>query len=149
VAHLRHVERLLRPGGAYYLIVPDKRYCFDCFLAESALEDVVAAHVSRRRVHTLQSVVQHRAFTTHNEPPRHWAGDHGELTNVKARAEAAREEWIAAAGAYIDIHAWQFTPSSFERVISGLVEHGYTSLRPVRVFETPHRRFEFCAILSR
>src|SRR4249919_1725326 len=31
IRHLREVERLLRPGGLYYLIVPDKRFCFDHF----------------------------------------------------------------------------------------------------------------------
>ncbi|MFG7489383.1 methyltransferase domain-containing protein [Methylorubrum rhodesianum] len=35
IRHLNHVSRILRDGGRYYLIVPDKRYCFDHFLEAS------------------------------------------------------------------------------------------------------------------
>ena len=31
VQHLQAVGELLEPGGSYFLIVPDKRYCFDHF----------------------------------------------------------------------------------------------------------------------
>jgi SAM-dependent methyltransferase len=32
IGHLKEVGHLLLPGGAYFLLVPDKRYCFDHFI---------------------------------------------------------------------------------------------------------------------
>jgi SAM-dependent methyltransferase len=76
VRHLTQVAALLGPGGHYFLIVPDRRYCFDHFLPDSSLSGVLAAHREGRRVHRLESVIEHRALTTHNWVDRHWAGDH-------------------------------------------------------------------------
>lgn len=59
VEHLQQVSRLLRPGGRYFLLVPDKRFCFDALLAESTIADVLDAHHAQRKVHALKSVVEH------------------------------------------------------------------------------------------
>lgn len=44
ISHLQMVHNLLVPGGYYFLIVPDKRYCFDHFKPESTTADVLYAH---------------------------------------------------------------------------------------------------------
>lgn len=149
VQHLQDVHKLLRPGGAYVLIIPDKRYCFDHFIPESTLTEIVAAHLERRRVDSMRSVIEHRAFVTHNDPLRHRAGDHGELAAVRERAENAAEERRQADGSYIDVHALQFTPQSFERLVAELTALKLIELTAARVFPTPWGGFEFCAILTR
>lgn len=152
VHHLRQVAELLEPGGCYFLIVPDKRYCFDHFLPESTVADVLDAHHAGRRTHSLRSVVEHRALTTHNQCPRHWAGDHadaGYRASIPARAARAVAEYEAANGGYVDVHAWQFTPPSFRALTGALVELGLTALHPIRSYETPRNRLEFCAVLQR
>ena len=63
IRHLREVERLLEPGGCYALVIPDRRFCFDHYLRDSAVEDVVQAFREQRKVHTFNSVVEHRALT--------------------------------------------------------------------------------------
>jgi SAM-dependent methyltransferase len=68
-AHVQGVGQLLLSGGAYFLLVPDKRYCFDHFIPTSNLAEVIVAHYERRKVHTLRSVIEHRALTTHNDSP--------------------------------------------------------------------------------
>lgn len=152
IHHLQQVGDLLEPGGCYFLIVPDKRYCFDHFLPESTIADVLDAHQSKRRVHSLRSVIEHRALTTHNDCNRHWAGDHqdpGYRDSVAVRAAQAIREHVAANGSYVDVHAWQFTPESFRETMSMLFSLRFTSLRPARVYETPRSRLEFCAVLTR
>src|SRR6185503_9123777 len=57
VRHLKDVAALLAPGGAYYVICPDKRYCFDQTLENSTIADVLEAHLTGRQVHTLSSIV--------------------------------------------------------------------------------------------
>ncbi len=91
------------------------------FLQPSTVAQLLGAHLENRKVHTLSSVVEHRALTTHNDPARHWAGDHGDPEeNRAARIASAIQEINDANGAYIDVHAWYFTPQSFRQVITDL-----------------------------
>lgn len=152
VQHLKDVERLLGPQGRYVLFAPDKRYCYDYPLPESSLADVLQAHVERRKVHTLGNIVASRALATHNDRFRHWAGDHMEAdytSGVAARAQDAVREFVEAQGAYIDVHAWRFTPDSFEFIIDRLAEMGLSPLRIGEVHDTVRNRFEFSAVLVR
>ncbi|MCG6859306.1 MAG: class I SAM-dependent methyltransferase [Salaquimonas sp.] len=152
VHHLQQVSALLEPGGYYFLVIPDKRYCFDHFLAESTIAKVVAAHRAGQRTHRLESVLEHRALTTHNDPVRHWAGDHADENywqSIAVRVLAAMTEFDNARGSYVDVHAWQFTPNSFKRIITCLADIGLGRFLPERVYATPNPRLEFTAVLRR
>ncbi|MBB4198317.1 hypothetical protein CCR94_22815 [Rhodoblastus sphagnicola] len=152
VQHLKDVGRLLKPGGKYVLYMPDKRYCFDHFIAESSLADVMQAHVEQRKVHTLASIVEHLALATHNDKERHWSGDHedpGYRSGVAARAQNAVRQFVEANGAYIDVHAWQFTPDSFHFVVDRLAEMGLSPLKVDQVYCTTRNQSEFGAVLAR
>ena len=151
VRHLIMAENLLSPEGRYFLLVPDKRFCFDHFLAETTIADVLTAYSRAARVHDLGHVIEHRAMTTHNDTGRHWAGDHGGPayeTNV-AMLEYALREHRDSAGGYVDVHAWKFTPRSFATLTGLLHQIGLTRLRPTVVYNTVRSRNEFCAILTK
>ena len=149
VRHLQQVEAILRPGGCYYLLVPDHRYCFDHFLVPSTTAQVIGAHLEGRRVHSPAAVIEHRALTTHNDPVRHWAGDHGDATENRAeRIAAALREISDASGAYIDVHAWYFTPPSFRGIIGDLHAGGFTGFTVQRMFPTRPNSNEFWCILQ-
>lgn len=149
VRHLAQVGNLLNDDGLYFCFIPDKRYCFDHFIAESSIADVLEAHLSGRVVHALGRIIEHAALTTHNDPLRHWNGDHGPLPNDPNRVKAAIDELQAAQGRYLDVHAWQFSPSSFKAVIVTLETLGYIDLKPIRVYDTPYASNEFYAILKK
>lgn len=149
VSHLQKVEQLLNPGGRYLLTIPDKRYCFDHFLQESSASQALAAFHERRKVHTLENVIEHRAMTTHNDALRHWRGDHGEQRIDPHNLAIALSEFDASNGEYIDVHAWQFTPGSFGKLISDLNGLGVCGLRVEAVHETPFGSLEFCAALTK
>lgn len=149
VGHLRQAAEALRPGGVYMLIVPDRRYCFDHFLPDATVANIVGAHVERRANHTAASVIEHRAFTCHNDTLRHWQGDHGPAPDGRdGRVAHALNEIAEAAGAYVDVHAWQFTPGSFRAVFTTLHTIGLSPFRPVRVYDTAYGRNEFNAVLA-
>lgn len=150
IAHLQGVARLLRPGGEYRLAIPDRRYTFDHFQPPSTLADVVAAHRQEQRVHTAGSVLNARLNTTHNDALRHWLGQHGApgfygVTRSDAERDAAR----AAAGEYIDVHAWMWTPASFTAITTGLFRDGYITLEPSSVHDTGFGELEFFATLTK
>jgi SAM-dependent methyltransferase len=149
IAHLQQIRRILNPGGYYFLIVPDKRYCFDHFITESTLAGIISAHLERRTVHTLKSVIEHRAYLTHNDAGRHWIGDHHApiLSHNLEPIVHAIQEFERANGAYIDVHAWQFTPASFKTIMMQLCQLKMTELHPLRVYPTIRNSLEFCAIL--
>jgi len=124
VHHLKCVRELLNPGGRYYLIIPDKRFCFDARKAESTIAGVLQAHKEKRTHHTLQSVIEGAVYSTHNDAVMHWQ-------------------------APPDVHAWYFTPTSFRAITSTLFKLGLTGLEPLRVFNTPRNSLEFCAVLQK
>ena len=151
IHHLQQVEKLLEKGGSYYLLIPDKRYCFDHFIAPSTIAQVIDAYVHQYRSHRLESVIEHRALTTHNDTRRHWQADHadpGFVLGDASRIKAAIDEYQAANGSYVDVHAWQFTPESFREIAARIFELDYTKLYPARVYGTAAGSNEFSAILT-
>ncbi len=151
IDHLCKVGRLLDPGGMYFLAVPDRRYCFDHFIGESSIAEVVAAAVRDIKNHDVQHVIEHLALTTHNDASRHWAGDHG-APGYKSRPAAiseALDRFAAQRGAYVDVHAWQFVPSSFRSVIDTLSSLSWIPFTAERVYATVTGSNEFYAVLSK
>jgi len=80
IKHINQVENLLENTGKYYLIIPDKRYCFDYFIPESSVADVPGAALLRSSErHHPANILKHRAMITHNDPVQHWSGLHGDI----------------------------------------------------------------------
>jgi len=151
VNHLNQVSELLSEiGSKYWLIVPDKRYCFDALLPESSLTEVIQAHHENQTKPSIWKVIEHRAMTTHNDSKEHWLGNHGAHgSDLKQRWDSAVKEFNSSDGRYIDVHCWQFTPSSFSQIISNLYALGLIDLEVEEIFETPRNGIEFCAVLKK
>lgn len=149
VRHLQQVERRLeRRSGRYFIFVPDKRYCFDHFIAPSTIADIVEAYHGKRTIHALRSVVEHRALTTHNDAVVHWQAEQERPVIDHTLVARAIEEWRGADGRYIDVHAWYFTPDSFAENLRLLRRLGLTRLSIERLYATRYGAGEFWAILS-
>ncbi|MGI9252753.1 MAG: hypothetical protein ACR2J8_03335, partial [Thermomicrobiales bacterium] len=121
------------------------------FMSESTIADVLAASLEQRTLHSARSLIAQNTLKTHNEPLRHWAGDHGSpahLTAPDIEAALALHARSQASGAYVDRHAWQFTDASFERIIQLLNDLGSLSLRPHRIYPALANTNEFWAILG-
>jgi SAM-dependent methyltransferase len=149
--HLRQVEDLLEPGGLYVILAPDKRFCFDHFMPESTIGDVMEAALERRTLHSARAIVHQNTLRTHNDPVRHWAGDHGEPENLRGEpVESAITAYVdsVSKNRYLDRHAWQFTPGSFETIVRLLNEIGLISLPAHRVYSTLSGHHEFWAVLG-
>lgn len=148
VKHLNDVEQALAAGGHLVLLVPDKRYCFDHFLPETTLPEVLEAYMERRTRHSPRHVIEHIALTCHNDITRHWQGDHGAPPDPRNPVvPLAMKHEQAAGDTYVDVHAWKFTPKTFREIMSALLAHGLTRLVPERIYDTAMCRNEFVAIL--
>jgi SAM-dependent methyltransferase len=153
VKHLRQVSSILVPGGRYYAIIPDKRFCFDHFIPESTIADVLGAYFDKRLVHSAVDVLENQTMTTHNDAVFHWAGEHGDphwtLTSGVDRLQGMIAELEKANGGYIDTHAWQFTPASFRQLLTSLRLLGFCDLEILRVYNTPMNSQEFSVIMQK
>ena len=150
VRHLEGVADILESGGRYYMAVPDGRYCFDAFIPPSSIADILAAYAEARVVHSAGDVLEHRILLTHNDPVRHWNGDHldpGGSDRIQ-HAHQALAELATSAGRYIDVHAWQFTPNSFQDNVNMLREMGLCKFSVERIYSTVRNSLEFYVVLK-
>ena len=149
ISHLQKVSTILNKEGVYVMKIPDKRYMFDHFLAETNLAEIINAYHDKRKFHTYQSVLEHRMLVTHNDGVRHWLGLHGDDRFSKECFEAAEQEFKVNNEKYIDVHSWHFTPNSFYNLIQKLNKLGFTDLVPYSIFHTLWGNIEFTAILKK
>jgi len=151
IDHLNQVANLLKDNGRFYLLIPDKRYCFDHFIAETPMSEVLATHFSGAVTHNMAAVLSMRCEVTHNYPRHHWQGVHGHMVgrnNLNSYLEAVKE-FKDADGAYIDAHKWRFTPTSFEWIVNSLYEMKLIPIKIEKLYNTATGSNEFAAILSR
>ena len=155
VKHFEQVGNLLKPNGAYCLIIPDKRYCFDHRLPESSIADVLNAYHNNHAKPGLDKVIEHKALRTHNNSIRHWTGDHGpssdqasEQASEQVLVANALEEYLSTKK-YIDVHCWQFTPLSLFKILSTLDSLGLFPFKKAKIGLTAFGKKDFTAIFSR
>jgi hypothetical protein len=152
ISHLQIVSGLLHPGGAYLIICPDRRYCFDANRTGSSLGQVIETHEFKRARHSLTTLIDTVAYPSHNDGIRHWRGDTPGVyrIDVKAVTDAVSQWRDAEVGQYyIDRHAWLFTSDSFRLITQFLVDANYIDLFPSRVFDVPENASEFIAVLAK
>ena len=150
IRHLQRIENILNNGGYYTIICPDKRYCFDHFIEETTIADILYSYYNKSIKHSIKSVIEHRVLTCHNDSVRHWNGDHGLQTidNDETSLQRSIDEFNNNS-VYIDVHAWQFTPDSFEYIINKLRNLGMISFKVHRKYHTIKNMFEFTVILKK
>lgn len=147
IGHLKNVENLLLNDGYYIIICPDKRYCFDHFIKESTIADIIESEMIPKTKHSIKSVIEHICYTCHNDCVRHWNNDHGQRNlNLESLNKAISEY---NTGKYIDVHAWQFTPDSFQEIINILNKMNYISLKVHKIYPTIRNSNEFICILQK
>lgn len=151
IAHLQQIEKILNVGGAYFLLVPDHRYCFDHFQDPSTLIDFLEAHSQRPTGKGLRSILLDSINTTHNDPLRHWAGDHGYVTEPKIEDISSLYSTYLSSNKtdYYDVHRWYFTPTTFSRSLVQINDLGLTGLILERMYTTRKGANEFWVILQK
>jgi SAM-dependent methyltransferase len=128
VAFLSSADRLLKPDGVIAVAVPDKRYCFDAYRWPSTAGAMLQAHLEGRTRHTPATVFDEVSLSVTRDGRTMWPHGYGggppalfhPFDRARALFDAARD----STGDYIDCHAWQFTPASFELVFHDLALAG-------------------------
>jgi SAM-dependent methyltransferase len=148
IAFLQSAEALLNRDGLVVLAIPDKRYCFDFFQPVTTTGQVLAAHAQRRSRHSPRLGFDYHAYTVAAGENIAW-GQHplNGLRFVHHLTEARDIfQTIESRPDYVDLHAWRFTPSSFELLLLELAWLGILDWRAERI--TPSGGCEFYAWLQ-
>jgi hypothetical protein len=151
IGHLNEVKDKLLSGGRYFLVVPDKRYCFDHHLPETDISEIIEMSLSGMKLHTTRSVIRHFLLNAHNDPIMHWKGNHGVVPAIDQNRLFECMALIKESerkGEYLDVHSCQFTPDSFARIIDQLYELQLISCKVDRMYATCKWGNEFYAVLS-
>ena len=117
---------LLKDDGVLVLAVPDKRFCFDVLRPRTSTGTVLQAHLEKHRRHAIGKVFDEIAYSCLREGALAWSRSDTNQLSFYHPHERAREfyEMLQTKDIFIDIHAWQFTPSSFRLIIYDLYHLG-------------------------
>lgn len=149
ILHFQQVMSLLKPGGRYFILIPDKRYCFDSFKSETTIGDIIESHENLATTHPLRKIIAHFSSMSHNRHVDHWEKPDTYIPPVDANnVRKAIKTWREANGSYLDVHGLYFTPSSFQEIIRLLRELGYIDFNLERLYATRFRKNEFWAVLK-
>lgn len=149
IGFLKECSTLLSEGGAIYLIVPDRRFCFDAFVPLTDPAKVIADHRLRRTVHSFESFYR-VGSQVRADGELSWSqkpiGQIDFITGVP-QGWLRDAEAMSNSPTYIDNHENSFTPSSFVLLIEELRFVGLIDLGIEMVCRA--RGSEFVVILSR
>ncbi|MDO4905648.1 MAG: methyltransferase domain-containing protein [Lautropia sp.] len=149
IGFLNDCADLLKDDGVLSLAVPDKRYCFDHFRPITPLSRIIDTHFNQERVHTAGVVAEYFLNVVKKNGQIAWNdNDRGTFEFVHTLDDARNGmESVRKNGAYLDVHAWCFVPSSFRLIIHDLHALGLIPLKEVSFH--PTAGFEFFVTLSK
>jgi SAM-dependent methyltransferase len=142
VSFFHSISKILKPKGVLSLAVPDKRFCFDYFMPISLTGDVLEAASAKRTRHSRKSQFNPVAYNTLVDGEIGWMqGPIGSLSFLEGDIEQAKKIFdshdTGAESAYVDVHTWYFTPSSFKLIMLELRALGLIDLEEEEYFP-PH-----------
>lgn len=130
ITWLADIRSVLKPGGKVRLIIPNKEACFDRRRTLSEERDLIAAFVEQRR----------KPSPIHVYDFYRWHDQDGALVHSMEKSfDMARQSQHA----YVDTHCWVFTPASFARIMTSLIEGGFIPFELEFVTATPPGEIDF------
>ena len=149
VTFLNNLETVLSDDGQVYLIIPDKRYCFDHFKQETDIYDVLQLFYEKNYRPRLKDYLKMVSQVTHNNCVEHWNGNHGSITNGPLLQHYHGISQHFRTGAYMDAHVSFFTPQNFMEIIGILHELKLINLEIHKMYHTLRNNLEFYVILKK
>ena len=146
IAWLEELRQVLKDDGEIRLAIPDRRYTFDYYRAETRLADVLDPHLFGARIPGSREVIDYVMNATPFDSTMAWNGGLPEVRRPWA-LQAARAVELARDVVdnknYHDSHCWVFTPHSFASLMEMLAETGYLKLKCEWLQDTGRNQHEF------
>jgi hypothetical protein len=138
IGFLNDCDSILKDTGALSLAIPDARYCFDHFRPLTGLSKIIDAHLNGPRIHTVGTVAEVLLNCVSCGGRIAWdAKTTGRFAFDHTFDETRNEiEKVMHHQAYLDVHAWCFTPHSFRLILRDLFDLGFVPFRELAFFPT-------------
>jgi hypothetical protein len=149
IGFLGDCDCILKDTGVLSLMIPDARYCFDHFRPLTGLSKIIDAHLNRHTIHSAGTVAEYNLNVVSCSGQIAWnaetSGPYAFIGSLD-QARSAIEE-VVQHQAYLDVHAWCFTPHSFRLILRDLFDLGFVPFRELAFF--PTEGCEFYVTLGR
>jgi hypothetical protein len=146
ISFFRKCEILLKENGVLFLVIPDKRYCFDCLIPPSTTGNLLDAWNQKRVKPTPGQIFDHFANASMRHGNIAWANDGSgsadKLVHEFSEAEEAFKR-ASSSNEYIDVHCWRFIPDSFKLIIDDLSRLGLIRFTILKHFDTEGCEFYY------
>jgi SAM-dependent methyltransferase len=151
VGWLAELRAALKDDGVVCLAIPDRRFTFDLFRTETALSEVIEAHLLGHRQPTIRQVFDALSRTRPNTHAEAWESDpKARLAPIPEKLQRAYETArdLVANPRYFDTHCWVFTPRAFLDVLDGLHALDLLPFRVAHFGPTSRGNLEFYVRLA-
>ncbi len=149
IGFINDCAELLNDKGVLFLIIPDKRFCFDHYRPVSGLGQIIDRHLQANTIHSPGVVAEYflNVVSKNNYPC--WdinsSGDFKFIHTLKEATQAMNN--VIKNQVFLDVHAWCFVPHSFRLMIHDLNNLGLINLKEHLFVNT--QGCEFYNILSK
>jgi len=149
VTFLNNLAELLTPDGYIYLVIPDKRYCFDHFKKDTDIYDVLQSYYEKSYRPRFVDVLRFVTQLTHNNCVDHWDNKHGEVDTKGLVAHYPALLDMYQNRSYMDAHVSYFTPENFMKIVETLNEMKLVNVQIHKLYHTFRNNLEFYVILKK
>lgn len=138
ITFLKQCEEVLREDGILSLAIPDVRYHFDYFRPITGISKVIDAYLGKHTIHSAGTAAEYHLSCARRGKEEAWQeGFKDEFSLVHSCEEAYKQmQLVIEKKEYLDLHAWDFTPTSFRLLIQDLNDLGFISLKEVGFYPT-------------
>ncbi|MEM9903600.1 MAG: methyltransferase domain-containing protein [Cyanobacteria bacterium P01_D01_bin.44] len=143
IGFLNDCDTILKDDGVIFLVVPDKRYCFDHYRPITGLAKIIDSHFHKNTIHTPGTVAEFFLNAVAKAENIAWIpGTMGDYKNVHTLEQAKQGmKSVLEQSAYLDVHAWCFVPHSFRLIIHDLFCLGLIPFQEIDFCETQGHEF--------
>lgn len=155
VGWIQDVASVLRQGGFLYLVIPDKRFCFDINRSITEVADVIDAHLRRLTRPSYGQVYDAFSKAISVDCTAVWEGTVDYSTVKRSDCEdsdVSAFEYcrsVLDSDQFVDIHCHVFTPRSFLQIADALVRLRLIDFEISSFLPTERDTFEFAVSLRR
>ena len=143
IGFLNDCDSILKDDGVLSLAIPDKRFCFDHYRPLTTVARVIDNHLAESKIHSAGMVVEYFLNVVSKSGQIAWSPHFpGEYQTVHSLEDALRGmHSVINHSAYLDIHTWCFTPSSFRLMIRDLLELKLIPFKEICFYPTSGHEF--------
>lgn len=151
----RGLYEVMKPGGIFHLVIPDRRFTFDITCPESTLGELVEADLLKYTRPSIRQMFDNCYYAKAIEPGAIWTKEYDLSTTPAFAGSTAPDLALEQAHAilneerYVDSHCWIFTPMSFLDLIAGAARLGLFPFIPKELVPTCEGEFEFFFSVSK